>query len=59
MATKPGSVVAYNEELPSIKSQDPLITWSTNLNFSYAIARFITQTHISLHPLLAAFAYKA
>ena len=26
--TKPGRVVTYNEELPSIKSQDPLIIWS-------------------------------
>ena len=28
MATKPGRVVTYNEELPHIKSEDPLIRWS-------------------------------
>ena len=28
MVTKPGRVVTHNEELPSIKSQDPLIMWS-------------------------------
>ena len=28
MTTKPGMVVAYNKELPSIKSKGPLITWS-------------------------------
>ena len=28
MTTKPGRVVTYNEELPSIKLQDPLTTWS-------------------------------
>ena len=26
--TKQDRVVTYNEELPSIKSEDPLITWS-------------------------------
>ena len=27
MTTKPGRVVTYSEELPSIKSHDTLITW--------------------------------
>ena len=31
MATKPGRVVTYNEFL-SIKSHDPLITWSSDLS---------------------------
>ena len=30
MATKPRRVVIYNEKLPSIKTKDPLITWSRN-----------------------------
>ena len=34
MATKPGVVVTYNEELPSIKSHDPLNTYSSNFHFS-------------------------
>ena len=29
MATKPGSLVAYNKELPSIKEHVPFITWSS------------------------------
>ena len=33
MATKPGWVVTYNEELPSIKSHHPLITWSCDFDF--------------------------
>ena len=32
MATKPGKVVTYNEDLPPIKSHDPLITWSSDFN---------------------------
>ena len=44
MATKPGRVVTYNEELLSIKSHDPLIRWSSNFDFSYTICRFKTQT---------------
>ena len=28
MATKPDRVVTYYEELPILKSHDPLITWS-------------------------------
>ena len=44
MATKPGKVVAYNKELPSVKSHDPLITWSSDFDFSYTICRFRTQT---------------
>ena len=30
MAIKPGRVVKYNEELPSMNSHDPLITWSSD-----------------------------
>ena len=44
MAAKPGRVVTYNEELPSIKSHDPLITWPKDFDFSYSICRFRTQT---------------
>ena len=33
MANKLGSLVTYNEELPSIKSHDPLITWSLGFDF--------------------------
>ena len=39
MDTKLGRVVTYNEELPSILSHDPLITWSSDFDFSY------TQTY--------------
>ena len=31
MATKPGRVVACNEDLHSTKSHDPFITWSSHL----------------------------
>ena len=44
MATKPGRVVTQNEELSSIKSHDPLITWSSDFDVSYTICRFRTQT---------------
>ena len=44
MATKPGRVVTYNEELPPIKSHDLLIMWSSGFDFSCAICRFRTQT---------------
>ena len=30
-ATKLGGVVTYNEEVPFMKSQDPLITWSCKI----------------------------
>ena len=33
MAIKPDRVVAYNGELPSIKSHEPLITWSYDFDF--------------------------
>ena len=58
MSTKPGRVVTCNEELPSIKSHEPLITWSSNFDFSYTVCSFRTQTPKSLR-LLVAFAYKA
>ena len=29
--TKPGRVVTYNDELPSIKLEEPLITWSSKV----------------------------
>ena len=32
-ATKPGRVVTYNEDLPSVNSQDPLITWSCKVKY--------------------------
>ena len=35
MVNKPSRMVTYNEELPSIKSHDPLITWDCDFNFSY------------------------
>ena len=35
MTTKPGRVVTFNEGLPSILSHDPLITWSSDFDFSY------------------------
>ena len=44
MATKPGRLVTYNEELPSIKLYDPLITWFSDFDFSYSIGGFRTQT---------------
>ena len=34
MATKPGRVVTCNEELSSIKSHNPLITCSSDFDFS-------------------------
>ena len=43
IAIKPGRVVTHDEELPYIKSHDPLITWSNDLDFSYTIGRFRTQ----------------
>ena len=43
MITKSGRVVAYNEELPSIKSHDPLITWSSDFDFSHTICGFKTK----------------
>ena len=44
MTTKPGRVFTYNGELPSIKSHDPLIPWSSDFDFLYTICRFKTQT---------------
>ena len=44
MTTKPGRVVAYNEELSSIKSHYPLITWSSDFDFSHTICRFRAKT---------------
>ena len=44
MATKPDKVVTYNKKLPSMKSHDPLIAWSSDFNFSYTICRFRSQT---------------
>ena len=38
MAAKPDKLVAYNEELPSVKS------WSCDFDFSYMICRFRMQT---------------
>ena len=32
IATKLGRVVTFNEELPSIKSENPLIMWSCNFS---------------------------
>ena len=43
MATKPDSVTNYNEELPSIKSTDPLIMSSFDFDFSYTICRLRMQ----------------
>ena len=44
MTTRPGRVVAYNEELPSIKSHYPLITWSSDFDFSHTICRLRAKT---------------
>ena len=44
MAPKPGRMVTCNEEIPSIKSHDPSITWSSDFDFSYKICRFRAQT---------------
>ena len=33
-----------NEELPSIKSHDPLMTFSSGFEFSHTICRFRMQT---------------
>ena len=40
IATKLGRVVTFNEELPSIKSENPLIMWSCNFSWQikYAIS---------------------
>ena len=43
MDTKPGRVVIYNE-LPSIKSPDPLIIYLVILSFYYTICRSTMQT---------------
>ena len=43
-ATKSAKVVTYNEELPSIKSHDSLITWFSDFDFSHSIFRFRSQT---------------
>ena len=40
MTAKPGR----NEELPTIKPHDPLITCSSNFDFSYIICRFRMQS---------------
>ena len=37
MTTKLIKAVTYNEEFPSIRSHDPLITWSVDFYFSYTI----------------------
>ena len=47
MAIDFDKVAKYNEELPSINSHDPLITWSSDFDFSYTICRFRTQMHKS------------
>ena len=44
MTTKSGRVVAYNEELPFIKSHYLLIKWSSDFDFSHSICRFRTKT---------------
>ena len=43
MATKSGRVVTSNEDLLSTKSNDLLIMWSSNFDFSHIIFRFRTQ----------------
>ena len=45
MSTKSVRVFRYNKGLPSIKSRDTLITWSSDFDFCYMISRFKTQTH--------------
>ena len=44
MATRPGKVVTYIEELASRKSYDPLTTWSSDFDLSDTICRYRTQT---------------
>ena len=34
MVNKPGKVVKFNKELPSINSEDPLVTWSRKVMYS-------------------------
>ena len=34
MVNKPGKVVQFNKELPSINSEDPLVTWSRKVMYS-------------------------
>ena len=50
-ATNPGKVVTYNEEVPSIKSHDPLITWSSVL---ISLIRFVglERKRLSRHRFL-------
>ena len=55
MATKPGTVVTYNEELPSKNSHDPLITWFSDFDFSYKICKCSTS---SPHRLIVSFVTK-
>ena len=43
MAIKPDKVLTHNEELPSIKSHERLLTLSYDFDF-YTICRFKTQT---------------
>ena len=48
MTTRPGRVVTCNEELPSIKSHDPLITWSSDFDFSIKFVG-LERKHLSRH----------
>ena len=51
MATKTGKVVVCIEELPSLKSHDPLITWSSDLVFFIRFAD-VERKRLSYHRLL-------
>ena len=54
MATKPSRVAAYNWELPLIKSHDPFITWSCDVDFSYTIVGLECK-HLIRHQLFVQF----
>ena len=43
-ATKLGGTFTCNEELPSIKSHEPLTMWPCDFDFLNTIGRFRTQT---------------
>ena len=51
MATKPGRVVTYNEDLTSIKSHKLVFMWSSNSDFSLQFVG-LERKRLSCHRLL-------
>ena len=51
MATKPGRVVTYNEDLTSIKSHKLVFMWSSNFDFSLQFVG-LERKRLSCHRLL-------